>query len=504
MNRRRLLQGLAASAFGCAASSLPRRRSGLGAAALPLGATPESMFEVFLLGGLGPWESFYAVEEHGATGDPAGYWCFQKEGKPTLQQWLDRCVKDPRPLLQPFGLDANQARVNLGPFVYPLRDRPDLLKRMRVWVMQHPFEPHEAGIPLAMTGHARGNPRSAALGTHFNAFLADPGRPLPLAYTLMMSSFNVLAGNNTDAAGAVGLHAAAARPLAVRLPGSDLLDRLPRAAVGGHRVQLDALVDHYTRRRGARLLGTSGAPLRRPGLEDFAFARRVLAQVDALGELLPADVLGAELVQACSFNPSTPITVPVLDEVSTGMRVATRLITDPVWPARHVQLIDGGLWTDEEGIGYDSHSDHVERQGTNLVHSLKQLASQINEPGEADPRKLDLDRHFVLLNTEFGRGPRPERSVRNPKGTGSDHWPWGYVVVGLGGFIDESRAGVVGAIGPDFRATDYTTPTEHRAAMLLANGINPMHELAFAVGDVRGATTEEDALMILRERVLGF
>ena len=74
----------------------------------------------------------------------------------------------------------------------------------------------------------------------------------------------------------------------------------------------------------------------------------------------------------------------VVDEVTTSMRLGTRLLTDTANPARYVQLIDGGLWTDEEGIGYDSHSDHVERQGTNLLHSLKQLAAQVNEPGEDD------------------------------------------------------------------------------------------------------------------------
>ena len=42
------------------------------------------------------------------------------------------------------------------------------------------------------------------------------------------------------------------------------------------------------------------------------------------------------------------------------------------------------------------------------------------------------------------------------------------------------------------------------AAMLLANGAWPFSTEAFNVGDIRGATTELEAALILRERVLGY
>ena len=116
----------------------------------------------------------------------------------------------------------------------------------------------------------------------------------------------------------------------------------------------------------------------------------------------------------------------------------------------------------------------------------------------------ERDRHFIMLNTEFGRAPIPEVTPPNPRGRGSNHWPWGYVVVGFGGFVDEERSGIVGAIGEDGFATSSFTPTEHRAAMLLAMGIWPFGQESFAVGDVRNANSVLDAALKLRAELLGY
>ena len=84
-----------------------------------------------------------------------------------------------------------------------------------------------------------------------------------------------------------------------------------------------------------------------------------------------------------------------------------------------------------------------------------------------------------------------------------DHWPWGYVIAVFGGYVQPETDAVVGAIGEGGYATDFLTPTEHRAAMLLASGIWPFTAESYRVGDVRDAKNELDAAMILRERVLG-
>ena len=134
----------------------------------------------------------------------------------------------------------------------------------------------------------------------------------------------------------------------------------------------------------------------------------------------------------------------------------------------------------------------------------RRLAEVVNEPGEDDPTKLDLDRHFVLLNTEFGRSPSPEVSTANPNGFGSNHWPWGYVIVGFGGPIDEERSGIVGSIGEDSIALEASTPSEHRAAMLLSMGIWPFTEESFAVGDIQSTGTELDAALNVKSKILSY
>jgi hypothetical protein len=224
-----------------------------------------------------------------------------------------------------------------------------------------------------------------------------------------------------------------------------------------------------------------------------------------LSNLLSVDLLTSKDIEICLPQPVAegPGNV-ILDEVATGLRTATHLLTHPTHAARFVQFVDSGIYTDPVGQGYDAHGAHVTQSATNIHHLASTLVKHVNEPGEDDPNKLDLSRHFILLNTEFGRSPYPEVSPRNPHGGGTDHWPWGYVVVGFGGFVDEERQGLVGSIGPDGRAIDYITPAEHRAAMLSAMGIWPFTEEGFAVGDIRSANTELDAAVYLREHVLGY
>ena len=127
---------------------------------LPAAARPEAMLEVFLLGGMSPWETFYTVPQFcdPSQGGPyAGqqWWMFQDGGcsQRSTECWFSSCNGGSRPLYEPFAVDASGVTVNLGPFIYPLRDRPDILSRMRVWVLSHEVEPHAVAIPFAVTGH---------------------------------------------------------------------------------------------------------------------------------------------------------------------------------------------------------------------------------------------------------------------------------------------------------------------------------------------------------------
>ncbi len=475
---------------------------------MPIARRPEAMLEVFLLGGLSPWETFYLVPEFGdpSRGGPyAGqqWWAFQGDGEHAVPAWWKSCMPGSGPMYVPYANDAAGVQVNLGPFLQPLRDRPDLLKRMRVWVMRHDLEPHEFATPLAMTGQPQGSPRMAALGTHLSRYFEDrapPGRTAPHSYSISMSSFDV--DNNGDAASAIGLHRGVSRPLAIRLgPESRLSTQLLRGNLEGFRQPLDTLVKHWTDRARARLRSPGRLDdTRAPGLTDFAAARAAMVQHQDLQRLLPQSLLEAKMMTLCPGS----VAEPVLDEVTTGMQLARSLLTDATSPARYVQLLEGGLYTDPSGAGYDTHGTHIVKHAPNTVHMCRQLAAIINEPGEKDPRKLDLDRHFVLLNTEFGRTPYPEFTRANPNGNGTNHWPWGYVVVGFGGFIDEERSGIIGAIGEDGYALSGFSPSAHRAAMMLAMGAWPFSDLAFAVGDVEGAASELEAALRIREEILGY
>ena len=471
---------------------------------LPLSATAVNGLEVMLLGGINPWDTFYVVPEHGdpARGGPyAGHqWWTYLGLSPTVPEYFAKCGGGDRPLLEPFAFDGAGVQVNLGPFVYPLRDRPDLLARMRILVLRHDSEPHEAAIPLALTGYPSGTRQMSSLGSHVGRYYQTHGDPLrtrPYSYVVYQSAAGI--DENLDSATSVGLHSAAVRPMTVRLgSGAELAELLERAAVGERRSGHDALIEHYLARYHDRFrLAPGGAPARAPVLSDFAAAQRGVTTAPELASILSPEALSSVQAGSCDGGLA-------LDTTDTSLALAARLLNAEQQPARHVTVMDGGLYTYAGGIGYDTHDNHVVRSSQNVVHFFRRLAERINRPGEGDPNKIDLDRTVVSLNTEFGRSPTAEFSKAFPNGSGLDHWPWGYVVVVLGGFVDEQRKGIVGALGEDSRAIGGATPAEHRAAMLMAQGIWPFEAESYRVADVQEATTELEAALILKERLLGY
>jgi hypothetical protein len=127
---------------------------------------------------------------------------------------------------------------------------------------------------------------------------------------------------------------------------------------------------------------------------------------------------------------------------------------------------------------------------------LRTLLSLVRAPGDLNPHKIDLDRTLILLTTEFGRTPAAEGS------NGRNHFPYGYANVLIGGPI--RTRGVAGAVGPDARGVDFSSPAETRVAALLALGIWPFSSDAFSTSDVEGALTESEAATLVLERQLGF
>ncbi len=495
------LAALAARSLGCAPGTAgPSAPWGTAPedaaeALLPADLRPSGVLELFLPGGMNAWDTFYVVPEFGdpAAGGPnAGtmWHSFQSEGLTVARQFAE-CGGEGRELLQAFGPDSAGRTVHLGPFVLALRDRPDLLARMRVLVTRHAQAPHQTAIPLALCGHRFGSPRMTGTATHVQRFHQerDP-RSAPHAFVLYPGLYD-LGQFNADVGTAIGRHRGIARPLDLNLRYMDrILAQLARTTPTGDLEALDRAVNHYTSMYSRRLTPPEREQVITPVLDDYLFARQSMVAAPDLTGLFDESLQRGARGEACGHE-NTP------DDTEHGLAVATRLLTHPETPARWVTSIDGGLDVAEAGLSYDTHAFHVRDGGRNVTHAMARLAARINEPGEGDPAKLDLDRHMVLISTEFGRTPFKEGE------DGLDHWPDGFVQVVLGGPVGPDQAGVVGAIGEDGVATDWVTPAEIRAALLQAQGIWPFSPEGFAVGDLRDVTTERDAAMLLRERIWG-
>jgi hypothetical protein len=385
--------------------------------------------------------------------------------------------------------------VKFGPFVWPLRARPDVMNRARVSITQHDLEPHEGAIPLALAGRGLGHPALAGLGSHIQRYFVDrnaeQGRA-PFSYVLM-SAAGGFPTDNLRSATAIGLHPGAARPLMLKVDAAgDLTQLLARGSVGQDRAAYDAAMKGYIDRYSARLAwAKKGAPLRAPRLGDLASAADSIAHADAISKVVDPQFFAPIEGSLCgAYNP--------VDATAMNLKLATHLLTHPTQAARYVCIIDSGLELADGGGGYDTHFENSHTQARNLGHLLKSLLSLVNEPGEGDPNKLDLDKTMIVLTTEFGRTPYGQDAK------GRNHWPYGYPIVFLGGPIRAAQKGVFGACGPDGRALPgASSPQENRIAALLALGIWPFAQESYNVSDVPGASTEAEAAMLVKKRQLG-
>ncbi|HEU5077095.1 MAG TPA: DUF1501 domain-containing protein [Polyangiaceae bacterium] len=498
MQRRTLLRSLTAGAAAFAADALaPANRSGLRALAaasegVPMVPEPlraKSVLEVFLCGGVSQYESLYCVPEHGRT-DNTHWHLFANSSE--LAAALEACGIS-EPALEPFAEDALGQTVHLGPFVAPLRRRPDLVQRLRVSMTKHDLAPHEAAIPLALSGRSLGSPRVAGLGAHILQHFSgvEGGAAGPLAYVLTSSSMNTVFIDNLRALTATGLYSALARPIEIQVEGAaDFIQRLGRPSVGALHAEVDELIASYADAYASELSWpATGTLVRSPRFQDFRAASAVMTRTGTLREMFDAEGFVPKAGESCGE------TVEV-DSVAMQFGVAARLLTHASHPARYVCVVDTGFVPNANGGGaYDSHTDNVGIQARNLTHTLAELGRWVRAPGEVDPNKIDLDSTLVLLTTEFGRTPHAEGV------SGRNHWPYGYAQALLGGPI--RTPGVSGACDSSARAAVAATPAESRIAAMLALGIWPFGPESFSVADVPGATSETDAAHRVLQEQLG-
>ena len=510
MRRRDFLKRTGAIGAGAAAglSGLPRIASGASAiwgqypnfaqaALLPPEKRAKNVLDVFLYGGLSPWESFYVVPEYGTPEDPTHanqqWWTFQS-GPDSVENVYNNCFGDGKPaMLQPFAIDDNGKQVHLGPFSEPLRSRTDIVSRLRMHVVTHTLEPHEAAIPYAMSGFRLGQPKLAGLGAaiqHYYQAQAPIITGEPYAYVLY--SPGDFPTDNLRAASAIGLHPGSSRPLAIRVESNtSFIDALKRDTVSSVRPQFDALVNHYRQAYRNRLLYPGAVEsTRSQTMSDYDFSIDTLQQTDALVDILAPEYFSGIAGSQCGQNSSNNFP-------RMGFQLAAHLLTRENSKAKYINVVDGGLIPASGGGGYDTHSKHVRDSGRNLKNLWTELISIINEPGENDPNKLNLDETLICINTEFGRTPWPQN------GDGRNHHPYAYVTLMFGGPVTNESQGIVGAIGSNGFASGALHPAESRAAILSALGIYPFAPECYAVSDVYGAGSETDAGIWLNEMVLG-
>ena len=437
----------------------------------------QSVLELFMYGGMNAFDTFYTVPKWGM-----GQNRFLNAYRPESEQRFAQCGY-PGELTEAFGEDALGETIHLGPWISALRERPDILARMRVVVQRHDLLPHEGANPYALTGSRLGSPRLAGVGAAIQRhFLEQPGglRATPYAYVLYPGV--EFPTDNVRAASAVGFHPGSARPLSVTVdPNSQLGALLGRPAVAGRRAEFDGAVDHYLRAYQQRFRpGGKGAPTRaaeRSNYEFAHFARNGAAQLESV---LPGSIFDPIAGEACGDNEG-------VDKPAMQARLAANLLTRATDRARYVQWIDGGLRPNGAG-GHDTHDSHVNDSSRNVGHTMQALADIINKPDEKNPDKIDLDTTMIVINTEFGRTPHRQ----DEQSGGLNHWPQGMVNVFIGGPVSAKEKGIYGAITEDQGfAQTYVTPAENRMLVMMALGIYPFSSQTFAVGDVAGGVKDE-------------
>jgi hypothetical protein len=463
---------------------------------LPEGQRAKKILEVFLYGGLSSWETLYLVRDYGKPDDPepahrnTQSYAFSMTAAATACGNVD--------MDRSFGTDANGANVELGPFAQLLHERTDVRDRMRLVVQHHTLEPHEAAVPLALTGRPVGQPSAAGLGAHIQRARivsgATPDRASPHAYVFATGG---ISSDNVAAAALAGSHGGSARPVLIKTDNAArFTNLLQRNTLGQNRASHDALVAAYHQQYEGRLSWPTSGRVRSAKADDLGVAFDRAQNADAIRAVLTDDLFAMQNDTTCGVARRS---LPLM-----SLTAARRLLTHPSEPASYVCVSDTGLYEASGGGGYDTHSDNEIDTAVNFNNMLKSLFSIINAPGETDPTKISLDDTLIILNTEFGRSPGRQGQ------DGRNHHPYGYATAFIGGPITPEFKGVHGAIGRDgrsIRGTDtvpsFGAPSENRIAAMLAMGFWPFAGEGFNVADVAGATNELDAAQHAMAKYLG-
>lgn len=478
----------------------------------PAGSSPvRSILEIYLWGGMAPWETFYYRPVGGTT---RGF-----DTDVSTLTWNGACPGTPAGLVsQLLDNDSAGKAVHLGPFAKPLW-RADILARLRVIVMQHDVPVHEFAIPYALGGRRLGKPGACGLGAPMQrrARVLDPMNTHPLPFSYCMLPDAAIGSAFFNVVDAVGDHPGNSKPviIPIGLGTAAFVANLNRAVGAG----ADPVLTQYRAQYAARLVpsGATGRA-RSEAFSDYDSSVSSLFAAPSLAGLLGLAPLTAGAAQFCSSDTGATFQSGQ-HFAGTALQAAAFLLNNPTpaQKANYVCVVDGGL--NNLGFAYDVHNTHqAQRTSSNIWETLAALASIIRVPADPpDPLKIDLNDTMVLIRTEFGRTPyRSLGGTVNATSNGRDHWPDAYVSVLIGGPIQTK--GVVGSIADGTPASGTGTgegkaeagmnykPQDIQAAALLAAGIDPFADGNLPVGDLTPslfAATHLQASINIRQTILG-
>lgn len=406
----------------------------------PLGR-PYKILEVYLQGGLSHHETLWVPD----SAVPAWF------GTPTYAFAPSLTHGDVWPLQE----TPTDGMPYLGAMCTPLQDHRD---RLRVVALTHRFAPHPAAEPYCLTGHTIGRPRGAGTGAaverQYGAF------ETPAAYVLYAGALRAGMTATTP-----GLHGHDCTPLLLGIGSSStrLVNQLWRERPEARDDLLAAFDTAY-----ADLLTPSGAsdPVRSRHYAAYAAARQRFPYADDLAAALDGITLTSESGDYTGDNPTR-----------VAIEAAVELLAAD---ARYVCVVDGGVeanYDRHHGTGY-SLNENAEIQAGNLWNVCDAIAAAAEDG-------LDLDETIVVLTTEFGRSHKQAGSTTGITRTGTEHFYEGYAVAVLGGPI--AAAGFTGDLSDHTAPSATLQPSDLRAAMLVAAGIDPMSGDCFTNDDLHVA-----------------
>ena len=459
------------------------------------------ILEIFLRGGSSQWETFWLpgnasapnFTDYGMGSLPLANldWSANTASFPCEAPDVPTAHTD----AQLFAAQSGGGNIFWGAPAKPLYRRNDILSRCRMVTQYHGLAPHEAAVPYVMAGLTLGNPRRAGAGAAIQrrARVTAPDQLLPTSYVLHRSS--TFAAN---AAATTGMHPGFARPVVIRVQNNNFfVDSLARTGMTSESDELLLALRHEYRDR-LRFRG-SGSPVRSAGFEGYWVAAELLDDAPAMQALFPGNILQIDNgVTACATQPG--FNTGNVPAAKTMMQAAASLLSSG--PARYCCVIDRGI----NGT-FDTHGNatlsHLLYTSGNMYNFMHHLADVIHDPVNNPTGTLNLDDTMVVINTEFGRTPNVNGNI------GRDHWTRGYVSTFIGGPINggASIRGSIDASGYADISHRYS-PTDMRAAVLLAAGVDPFADGNFRLSDfsdalLSGIGTEEQIRDRLRGWILG-